>query len=148
MKGTSVLVGVTTCSLVLSLVAGCGAKVPQARLKPIPQDAVILVYAAGVGGDEVDIFRSAPMEDTLAKEMKRKVVCMGQPGEFAESALRRLPDVLKSCDPDLMVLGYGAMDLWKQTDREKLKANLIAWSIWRGSRTPRWSCLRCRTSTG
>lgn len=113
-------------AVVLTLAAGCGKKSPEARLKPIPQDAVILVYAAGVGGDEVDIFRSAPMEETLGKEMKRKVVCLGQPGEFAESALRRLPGVLKDCDPDLMVLGYGAMDLWKMTDRAKLKADLVA----------------------
>lgn len=113
-------------AVVLTLAAGCGKKSEEARLKPIPEDAVILVYAAGVGGDEVDIFRSAPMEETLAKEMRRKVVCLGQPGEFAESALRRLPAVLKDCDPDLMVLGYGAMDLWKMTDRAKLKAELIA----------------------
>lgn len=110
----------------LVLGSGCGKKAPEARLKPIPKDAVVLVYAAGVGGDEVDIFRSAPMEETLAKEMKCKVVCMGQPGEYAESALKRLPEVLKDCDPDLMVLGYGAMDLWKMTDRAKLKANLCA----------------------
>lgn len=114
------------CAAALALAAGCGKKSPEPRLKPIPKDSVILVYAAGVGGDEVDIFRSAPMEETLAKEMKGKVVCMGQPGEYAESALKCLPAVLKGCDPDLMILGYGAMDLWKMTDRAKLKANLIA----------------------
>lgn len=123
-KATWWLGAVGAAALVLA--AGCGKKSPEPRLKPLPKDAVVLVYAAGVGGDEVDIFRSAPMEETLAKEMKCKVVCMGQPGEFAESALKRLPAVLKDCDPDLMVLGYGAMDLWKMTDRAKLKANLIA----------------------
>lgn len=106
-------------------VAGCGKKAPEARLTPLPEDAVILIYAAGIG-EEADFFRSAAMEDTLAQTMKRKVVSMGQAGEYAESALKRLPALLEQYDPDLMVLGYGAMDLWKMTDRAKLKANLEA----------------------
>lgn len=106
-------------------VAGCGKKAPEARLTPLPEDAVILIYAAGIG-EEADFFRSAAMEDTLAQTMKRKVVSMGQAGEYAESALKRLPALLEQYDPDLMVLGYGAMDLWKMTDRAKLKANLGA----------------------
>jgi hypothetical protein len=94
-------------------------------LKPLPEDAVILIFAAGIG-EEADFFRSQAMDDTLAKHMRRKVVSMGQAGEFAADALKRLPGVLEEYDPDLMVLGYGAMDLWKGKDREQLKASLGA----------------------
>lgn len=40
-----------------------------------------------------------------------------RPESSTENALKRLPEVLQEVDPDLMVLGYGAMDLWKATDR-------------------------------
>ncbi len=104
---------------------GCGKKQPPARLTPLPEDAVVLLYAAGIG-EEADFFRSTSMDEALSKALKHKVVSMGQAGEFAESALKRLPDVLQANDADLMILGYGAMDLWKVTDRAKLKASLIA----------------------
>lgn len=104
---------------------GCGKKPAEARLAPLPEDAVILIYAAGIG-TEADFFRSTPMDEALAKATKRKVVSRGQAGEFTENALKRLPEVLQEVDPDLMVLGYGAMDLWKATDRAQLKANLGA----------------------
>ena len=105
--------------------AGCGKKPVEVRLSPLPEDAVILVYAAGIG-TEADFFRSTAMDEAMAKATKRKVVSRGQAGEFTENALKRLPDVLQEADPDLMVLGYGAMDLWKATDRAQLKANLGA----------------------
>jgi hypothetical protein len=104
---------------------GCSKKPVAPRLTPLPEDALILIYAAGIGED-ADFFRSTQMDEALAKSMKRKVVSMGQAGEFAEDALKRLPKVLEEYDPDLMILGYGAMDLWKVTDRVKLKSNLIA----------------------
>jgi hypothetical protein len=47
-------------------------------------------------------------------------------GEYCESALKRLPALLQETDPELMILGYGATDLWKKTDRAQLKANLCA----------------------
>ena len=108
-----------------ALLAGCGKKAPPARLTPLPENAVVLLYAAGIG-DEADFFRSATMDEALSKALKRRVVSMGQAGEFADSALKRLPDILQAHDPDLMIVGYGAMDLWKVTDRAKLKASLIA----------------------
>lgn len=108
-----------------ALLTGCGKKAPPARLTPLPENAVVLLYAAGIG-DEADFFRSATMDEALSKALKRKVVSMGQAGEFADNALKRLPDILKAHDPDLMILGYGAMDLWKVKDRAKLKASLVA----------------------
>lgn len=117
---------ITACLAGALALAGCGKKAPAAAtLKPLPEDALILVYAAGIG-QEADFFRSAPMDETLSKTLKRQVVSLGQAGEFSESALRRLPEVLQQHDPDLMILGYGATDLWKGTDRAKLKANLVA----------------------
>lgn len=107
------------------LLVGCGKKTPPARLTPLPENAVVLLYAAGVG-DEADFFRSATMDETLSRALKRKVVSMGQAGEFADDALKRLPCILQAHDPDLMILGYGATDLWKGTDRTKLKASLSA----------------------
>jgi len=110
---------------VLSLgLFGCGSKaVPAARLTPLAEDAVVLIYASGIS-DEADFLRSTLLDEVLSKTMKRTVVNKGLPGELSERALNRLPSVLEQCNPELMVLGYGAMDLWKKSDRMKLKSNL------------------------
>ena len=60
-------------------VAGCGKKQAAARLTPLSDDAVILVYAAGIG-EEGDFFRSTQMDEALQNATKRKVVSMGQGG--------------------------------------------------------------------
>ena len=122
-RGALGLLAMAGLSLALT---GCGKKqTPALTLTPLPEDAVILIYASGIG-DKADFFRSTEMDEVLFKAMKRKIVSMGQPGEFAEDALKRLPEVLREYDPELMVLGYGAMDVWKNTDRAKLKASLCA----------------------
>ncbi len=113
-------------AMLLAGLAGCGREAPPpVRLSPLPPDAVILIYAAGIGG-EVDFFRSVPLDEAVGSVMQRRVVSRGQSGELIEKALKRLPDVLEQCDPDLMVLGYGAMDLWKETAPEKIEAGLAA----------------------
>jgi hypothetical protein len=105
--------------------AGCGKKLPEARLTPLPEDAVILLYASGIA-EEGDIFRSTLIDETLASVMKRTVINRGQGGEFSDKTLARLSAVLEETKPQLMILGCGAMDLWKKKDRTKLKANLCA----------------------
>ena len=111
---------------VLGLVVGCGKhKEGNARLKPLTKDAVILLYVAGICEDG-DVFRSSRIDEAISLGMKRSVVSRGQGAEFTESALKRLPSVLEESHAELMVLGYGAMDLWKKTDRAKMKTNLGA----------------------
>lgn len=119
----ALLAGVALAGLALT---GCGKRSGYApRLTPLPEDAVILVYGAGIS-EEADFLRSSQMDESLSKATKRTIVNRGMPCEYAESALKRLPSVLDECDPDMMVLSYGAMDLWKATDRAKLKASLGA----------------------
>lgn len=122
-RAAAALLGVAVAGVSLAL-AGCGKKYAP-KLAPLPEDAVVLIYAAGIG-DDSDFFRSTQMDEALQKATRRKVVSRGQAGEFAASALKRLPEVLKEQRPALIVLGYGAMDLWKATDRAKLKADLCA----------------------
>jgi hypothetical protein len=66
------------------------------------------------------------MDEAVSAGLKLQVVNRGQGAEFCESALKRLPSVLNESEADLMILGYGAMDLWKKTDRAKMKADLGA----------------------
>ncbi len=117
------LLGVAVLSLGL---AGCGGKkLPEARLTPLPDDAVILLYASGIAEDG-DLFRSTLVDETLSKVLKRTVINRSLGAEFSDKALARLPGVLEENAPHLMILGYGAMDLWKKSDRTTLKANLCA----------------------
>lgn len=117
------LLGVTVLALTFT---GCGGKkLPEVKLTPLPEDAVILLYASGVA-EEGDLFRSTFLDDTLSSVMKRTVINRGIGAEFSDSALKRLPEVLEQDVPHLMILGYGAMDLWKMKDRASLKANLCA----------------------
>ena len=125
MKRSLTRVILSGAALVL-IMTGCGKKAePVVRLTPLAEDAVVLVYAAGIG-EEADFFRSTSMDEQFASGLKRKIVSRGQAGELCERALKRLPSVLEECAPDLIILGYGATDLWKKTDRTQLKASLCA----------------------
>lgn len=110
---------------IILVAAGCAKKMSEARLTLLKDDAVILIYASGLA-EEGDLFRSTVIDETLASVMKRTIVNRGVGAEFSDKALERLPGVLEETKPHLMILGYGAMDLWKKTDRNKLKENLCS----------------------
>ncbi len=101
--------------------AGCG----DARLEPLPGDGVILAFGdsltAGVGVDERDSYPSVLQELTGLR-----VVNAGVSGEVTADGLRRLPGVIASEGPNLLILLEGGNDILRNHDPADTQQNLSA----------------------
>ncbi|MEL7450816.1 MAG: arylesterase [Pseudomonadota bacterium] len=108
-------------AVALLAVAGCS----DARLDPLPGDGVILAFGdsltAGVGVSERDSYPSVLQELT-----GRRVVNAGISGEVTAEGLRRLPAVLASETPDLLILLEGGNDILRNHDLAETQRNLSA----------------------
>ena len=62
----------------------------------------------------------------LAGRSGLSVVNAGVPGEETPAGLARLPELLASVAPDLVILTHGGNDLLRKRDPETTKANLAA----------------------
>jgi lysophospholipase L1-like esterase len=103
----------------LFLVA-CG---DQPALNPLPPDGVILAFGdsltEGVGAGEAQSYPAL-----LADLSGRRVINAGLSGEESDAGLARLPELLATWQPDLVILGHGGNDFLRQRDTAKTKANL------------------------
>ena len=102
------------------LLVGCG-RAPE--LPRLPSDAVILAFGdsltRGTGAGDSEGFA-----EVLAASSGREVVNAGVPGEESDAGLARLPGVLDSVQPDLVILGHGGNDMLRRRDLEQTKTNL------------------------
>lgn len=93
-------------------------------LKPLASDAVILAYGDsltfGLGANH----NTQSYPAVLQKLTGLPVVNAGISGEISEQGLSRLPSVLESVQPDLVILCHGGNDLIRRLGKEKLKQNL------------------------
>jgi len=105
---------------ILPLLTGCsqGAKSP-----PLAADGVVLAFGdsitagTGAGGGE-----SYP--EILGGLIGRKVVNAGIPGEVTAEGAARLPEVLDSVRPALLILCHGGNDLLRHMDQRQAADNL------------------------
>lgn len=99
---------------------GCSSEHPT--LTRLAADATILAFGdsltKGTGGGDA----SYPAE--LARLTGRTVVNAGIPGELSTDGLQRLPQVLESTQPQLMILCHGGNDLLRRKDIKLAAANL------------------------
>ncbi|MBK1648076.1 arylesterase [Rhabdochromatium marinum] len=113
------LVSVCVLLLLLLLVA-CSE---QAALSPLPSDGIILAFGdsltEGVGAADGQGY-----PEVLARMSGHRVINAGLSGEESDAGLARLPDVLASAQPDLVILGHGGNDFLHQRDASQTKANL------------------------
>ena len=87
---------------------GCAGRTPQIRR--LTQDSVIVAFGdsltSGEGASAGESYPSA-----LARTTGYNVVSAGVPGEAAEEAVRRLPSVLQTHRPNLVILCHGGNDI-------------------------------------
>lgn len=112
--------GLTAC--LLGLLVACGA---GPAVEPLAADATILAFGdsltAGTGAK-----RDQAYPAQLAAMLSQKVVNAGVPGETTAGGLQRLPEMLATHDPALVVLCLGGNDMLRKLDRGQAKANLAA----------------------
>lgn len=104
----------------LALLAGCSQ---DAQLPPLASDGVILAFGdsitAGTGAGPGESY-----PERLAGLTGRKVVNAGLPGEVTAEGLARLPELLESARPALLILCHGGNDLLRRQDQRQAADNL------------------------
>ena len=104
------------------LASGCSQ---QAKLPPLPADAVLLAFGDsltfGTGANETE---SYPAQ--LARVTGRRVVREGVPGEVSAAGLERLAAMLDEHRPRLLLLCHGGNDFLRRLPKEQVAENVRA----------------------
>lgn len=107
---------------VLALCAGCGRHPVIGRLS---ESSVVVAFGdsltSGTGANQPESYPAA-----LADMMGCAVVNASVPGEETAAGLRRLPAVLESAKPQLVILCHGGNDLLNKLDPRSTIENLNA----------------------
>ena len=96
---------------------------PGIKLKPLPKQAVILAF-----GDSLTYGTGASRNQSYPAQLQqltnRKVINAGIAGEISTRGLQRLPGLLNTHQPDLVILCHGANDILRKLDLSTAKSNL------------------------
>jgi acyl-CoA thioesterase-1 len=112
-------------ALFIAVLTSCSGKGPE--LPPLAEDDVIvafgdsLTYGTGAKAKEKESYPAV-----LAQLIGRKVVRAGVPGEVTAQGLARLPSVIDSHDPRLMIVCLGGNDMLRRVNEAEIKRNLRA----------------------
>lgn len=104
----------------LALLASCSR---DARLPRLAADAIVLAFGDSItAGTGAGPGQSYP--EQLASLIGRKVVNGGVPGEVTAEGLARLPALMETNKPALLILCHGGNDLLQHLDQRQAADNL------------------------
>jgi lysophospholipase L1-like esterase len=111
-----------TLFLSISWFVGCDS---GPRIAPLGQDALVLAFGDSLTyGTGASAGQSYP--EILARRLNRQVINAGIPGEVSSDGLKRLPGILDSYNPALVILCHGGNDFLRRLDQEDTIRNLNA----------------------
>jgi len=109
--------------LLLVIVASVSACSSEVRLPHLAKNAVVLAF-----GDSLTYGTGAAPSESYPAVMEqligRKVINAGIPGEVTAQGLSRLPEVLQTERPALMILCHGGNDMLRKLSREQAANNI------------------------
>jgi acyl-CoA thioesterase-1 len=98
-----------------------GAAPTPERLGP---NAVILAF-----GDSLTSGYGAPKSQSYPAQLRAmtglEVINAGVPGELSAEGLKRLPSLLETYRPDLVILCHGGNDILRKKPKRQLRSNLV-----------------------
>lgn len=104
----------------LIILCGCSA---QPELSSLPADAVILAF-----GDSLTHGNGARAEESYPAVLQqlsgRTVINAGVSGEESAQGLERLPGLLETYHPRLLILCHGGNDILRKKDEARMEANV------------------------
>jgi acyl-CoA thioesterase I len=110
-------------SVCLILITACSDN-QHTVLQPLPEEAVILAFGDsltyGTGAEP----RTESYPAILSELSGRIVINAGVPGEISREGLKRLPSLLETHQPQLVLLCHGGNDLIRKLSEEELRQNL------------------------
>lgn len=108
---------------VLAIVTACGDK--KASTQAIAADSTVLALGDsltyGTGADEATAYPAV-----LAQSTGWNIINAGVSGDTSAQALARLPNLLATHQPKLVIVSIGGNDFLRKLDSETTKANIIA----------------------
>lgn len=103
----------------------CACSKPSPHLERLAPDAVILAF-----GDSLTYGSGANSSESYPAVLQaltgHTVINAGVPGELSEAGLQRLPEVLASQHPALLILCHGGNDMLQRLDRQHISDDLRA----------------------
>lgn len=107
--------------LIAGLVSGCGSDTPS--LKPLPSDAVVLAF-----GDSLTAGYGASAEESYPQQLESiipfRVINGGRSGETSVEGAKRLPKLLATHRPDLVVILHGGNDILRNLPKTDTVASI------------------------
>ena len=106
--------------VVISICAGCGA---PPRIASLSESSIVLAFGDSLTFGE-GVNREASYPSVLSDLIGCRVVNSGVPGEDTSEGLRRLPAVMDTVKPDLVILCEGGNDMLKKQSKTITRRNL------------------------
>lgn len=104
------LIGLTACS-------------DNTQLQALNSNATILAFGDSLTyGTGTSPDKAYPA--VLEKLIQRKIINAGIPGEISEKGLQRLPALIETYQPDLIIICHGGNDILRKLDLSKTQKNI------------------------
>jgi len=120
-KTRNIALLVALFALLLLLFKTGTANVHTQRLE---NNAVVLAFGDSLTYGYGAVDQSYPKQ--LQPLIQREVVNAGVSGEVSSNGLKRLPRLLETYHPSLVILCHGGNDILRRSSREKLRSNLVS----------------------